>query len=118
MRISDWSSDVCSSDLLAYRRCVGVWIGPHDLQQLPKRLAHDRGALAIDVEGSGGPYMRRHRGRCHTLLPPDYRRRRSCHALGRARLDRESVVEGKSVAGRVALGGSRINKKKKNKRRK
>src|SRR3546814_9284195 len=29
MRISDWSSDVCSSDLLAHEQCRGGKIGSH-----------------------------------------------------------------------------------------
>src|SRR3546814_7568562 len=34
MRISDWSSDVCSSDLLPY----AVWIGLHHEAQIPRTL--------------------------------------------------------------------------------
>src|SRR3546814_11409243 len=80
MRISDWSSDVCSSDLALRRgrrtaRCIW-WIT---------------------------------RGNCCTPLLP--RKRRSSR-VKRRRLDRKSVVEGKSVSVRVDLGGRRIIKKK------
>src|SRR3546814_11566801 len=99
MRISDWSSDVCSSDLFAEdlevdavivapapRSCVGdvfqidgVVIGD------PKAAAHDRPVL--------GELQRE---------TPDLEPR-----------DRKSVVQGKSVSVRVDLGGRRIIKKKK-----
>src|SRR3546814_4712166 len=46
MRISDWSSDVCSSDLRA--------------QDLARR---DRGALGAPARGLQAPYRRRRRGR-------------------------------------------------------
>src|SRR3546814_18132082 len=40
MRISDWSSDVCSSDLPAHRG-RGVAPQPHRLGGLPLHLAHE-----------------------------------------------------------------------------
>src|SRR3546814_14594534 len=111
MRISDWSSDVCSSDLasrgefltriakVTARHLVGsVPRPPHwtgfclDPQRMefwmdrPFRL-HDRRQFTR----SGG-------GWTSTLLYP---------------CDRKSVVEGKSVSVRVDLGGGRIIKKKK-----
>src|SRR3546814_19354685 len=47
MRISDWSSDVCSSDLRAYDQVV------HDvaIQNLPVRFAIDRAGL-LGADGS------------------------------------------------------------------
>src|SRR3546814_15280935 len=110
MRISDWSSDVCSSDL-AYsipvdarrtygrveRRCCGwelnpprEWqpstLEPHHTQHVDDDLARH-----VDI-----PAMRSHRSGAWEAT------------------DRKSVVEGKSVSVRVALGGSRSIKKKKN----
>src|SRR3546814_11963495 len=99
MRISDWSSDVCSSDLSRF-------------------LCEDAGARAV----SEGRYRHPRDDR------PGAHRRLSArrHRLGRGRLavvaadpsrlerDRKSVVEGKRVSVRVYLGGGRIIKKTKN----
>src|SRR3546814_6356751 len=85
MRISDWSSDVCSSDLERRRRNGGSRCRLH---------AHPR------------------RFPCDSHLQPraqDRPRRRDRDQ------DRKSVVEGKSVSIRVDLGGGRNVKKKKNK---
>src|SRR3546814_17648989 len=102
MRISDWSSDVCSSDL---RRAGGNGGGGGDCAfRVGGRLA-GRG---------GGAQM----GRAAQLLP---RPRaglwlRSGGAgiflVRRAGRDRKRVVSGKSVSVRVDLGGRRIIKKK------
>src|SRR3546814_10813015 len=82
MRISDWSSDVCSSDL-ARKYVEG---GTH-------RLAHGADRQC--------PFGRRSQ--------PQYRL--SLWLVSGA-VDRKSVVSGKSVSVRVDLGGRRIIKKK------
>src|SRR3546814_17687761 len=90
MRISDWSSDVCSSDLQRVVR--------HGLRA-------QRGVLA--GRGAGGRPLRRLAGRGlfrRVDVQPGDRRQQG---------DRKSVVEGKSVSVRVDLGGRRIIKKKK-----
>src|SRR3546814_11539978 len=89
MRISDWSSDVSSSDLLQppVRRSNAVQL-------------HD----SVEDSWSTGP------GPC-----PPHRRRRGSHPAGRPRTgtgDRKSVLSGKSVSVRVDLGGRRIIEKK------
>src|SRR3546814_19410397 len=89
MRISDWSSDVCSSDLLIGKRWPGDVGGPHE----PTRNSsarHRRGA-------------RRHR----RLHAPRLDRVAGAGAGDHPREggDRESGVEGKSVSVRVELGG-------------
>src|SRR3546814_15166985 len=92
MRISDWSSDVCSSDLGV--PVVGPLLdGALQLGQLspvqrrdqvsPAQVAVD--AVAVDPVGNGGDRL----------------------------ADRKSVVSGKSVSVRVDLGGRRILKKTK-----
>src|SRR3546814_13655695 len=95
MRISDWSSDVCSSDLRAHRipraRRTGTAAGQpsHRRSQLARYLADTR-------TGRGGGS---HHG------PPRI-------GATRAQGDRKSVVQGKSVSVRVDLGGRRnINEK-------
>src|SRR3546814_13827792 len=94
MRISDWSSDVCSSDL----QPAG------DAAQL-----RDDAALLLQPRGGGGA------GRERRPQPAGGRRahRRHCHAR---RQDRKSVVKGKSESVRVDLGVRRIIKTKNTKR--
>src|SRR3546814_13201133 len=104
MRISDWSSDVCSSDLDPEQAVVAVG----DLRPL-----EDDGPRDLR-EG-----QRQHRevdaGETHAE-PTDHERQQP-RAEGRKKQgqfeDRKSVVEGKSVSVRVDLGGSRIIKKQK-----
>src|SRR3546814_14959112 len=90
MRISDWSSDVCSSDLTDPGTRLRKAAAPRRYHcrppcpQRPRRGAGDT--------GNGWP---RWQG---SLFDPDR--------------DRKSVVEGKSVSVRVDLGGRRIIKKK------
>src|SRR3546814_16139099 len=88
-RISDWSSDVCSSDLLPCQRAdglAGTATGP-----VPARNPHC---------GHGRTAAGRRRE------PSRYR---SDGPGGRPqRSDRQSVVSGKSVSIRVDLGGRRI----------
>src|SRR3546814_16150271 len=111
MRISDWSSDVCSSDLAEHgrenaqgshypcqhrRKGNGGAFGTADrcggLRQSPEG--------AHDVAGRSDDHLSDHQGQ----------------APGPTE-DRKSVVEGKSVSVRVDPGGRRhIKKKKKNKK--
>src|SRR3546814_20281325 len=101
MRISDWSSDVCSSDLAQCSRFMlrrRVSAGGKD--KINRRNsgayidANEEDALsAMDAEGE----ILSHDAALHNL---DAR-------------DRKSVVSGKSVSVRVDLGGRRIIKKKK-----
>src|SRR3546814_14851136 len=102
MRISDWSSDVCSSDLLAQSRPLGaqvVFCAP----------AGSAGAL-----WSGGNARLRLRSQYGQCVYPDLGvLRRYAKPVSGAGLDRKSVVKGKSVSVRVDLGGRRIIKKKK-----
>src|SRR3546814_13517837 len=112
MRISDWSSDVCSSDL-AHREIAGIkhlpdvavaggfqaaLFGVH-VQALA--LAHHQ-RVAADEASWRQPL---HQGAAwHTQHP-------ALHA-GQAVQDRKSVGEGTSVSVRVDLGGRRIIKTK------
>src|SRR3546814_12084134 len=99
MRISDWSSDVCSSDLWCTERIVDAVLADLDRLRLHAGVRagtqHDRHCrqqllgTAVVVRGRGGE--------------ADV-------------VDRKSVVEGKSVSVRVDLGGRRYIKKKKRKR--
>src|SRR3546814_18970657 len=100
LRISDWSSDVCSSDL---RRQAAA-------SSDDARFQCRQGAAAV---------VRHRRGRCGGV-PAEFRfrqyqrdRRVRRDGAGRIRRpDRKSVGKGKSVSGRVVLGGVRIIIKK------
>src|SRR3546814_2310192 len=97
MRISDWSSDVCSSDLHRHAELAA---------QLVDQLLQV--ALFLRVQ-AGGRLVQHQQARlgdhaARDLQPP---------LVPVGQVDRESVVEGKSVAVRVDLGGRRIIKKKK-----
>src|SRR3546814_11080091 len=98
MRISDWSSDVCSSDLEVLERRVFVapliGIGQGAVQGLFQIGGEHRGGLLL------------FQGALQRVLVAA----RKIYHLG----DRTSVVEGKSVSVRVDLGGRRIIKQKTN----
>src|SRR3546814_19175927 len=82
MRISDWSSDVCSSDLRSTAHGGAPWA----VERGQLMQAKGRGAqrmLKVNDVASWGPLLK----------------------------DRKSVVEGKRVSVRVEHGGGRIIKK-------
>src|SRR3546814_14904098 len=89
MRISDWSSDVCSSDLLRALQAERAAIPDSN----GHRIAELESAL-VEADAWSAP------SRAEQLLA----------GLG---LDRKSVVEGKSGDVRVDLGGRRSLKKNK-----
>src|SRR3546814_13223881 len=121
MRISDWSSDVCSSDLVptAIENCRRL--------QLVVRVH----LLDTDCQGYvGEPGPEHHRGLMErrgaaraSILDVDDRDFRETHAsqvslttdgmLPFHDPDRKSVVEGKSVSVRLDIGGPRSFQKKK-----
>src|SRR3546814_15077400 len=95
MRISDWSSDVCSSDLHG-----ALLRGPAAPDAV--RLSQGGRRLPGRVGGHGAGAV-------------DAARSARGDADGSAQEpDRKSVVEGTSVSVRVDLGGRRISKKKNN----
>src|SRR3546814_17384738 len=109
MRISDWSSDVCSSDLLVVQAAQRRMIAPAD--------------LAGDEEHAGVPRCRLQRHRRvegevfdsgQAIFPHD---RVDCGGGGnRQPRDRKSVAEGKSVSVGVEFGGGRRSEQKKTKK--
>src|SRR3546814_12822696 len=95
MRISDWSSDVCFSDLRDQWHTMTKTGKVNKLKQHISRPfveIHPEDAVSRNI-GDGDVVMIRSR-------------------RGQVR-DRKSVVEGKSVSVRVDLGGRRVIKKKK-----
>src|SRR3546814_16125554 len=94
MRISDWSSDVCSSDLAGDAHCDAD-IGRLERGRVVDAIAGHRHGHTIALQGLDDAQL---------VLGIDTRVHRE---------DRKSAVEGKSVSVRVDLGGRRIIKKKK-----
>src|SRR3546814_10392763 len=111
MRISDWSSDVCSSDLLLAASGIGRGKARglahrHAIGFPAHRLPHIAGGQSIAV--------RRVR-RDERKRPVVDRRTRRADAVGRraGKADRKSVVEGTRVSVSEESGGGRSIKKKK-----
>src|SRR3546814_20086431 len=104
MRISDWSSDVCSSDLSGLHRTTGF--GLHSRTATPEQIEAFGEALSNNLN----------RRYAKALLEIDSNTK--IKVLGETALrggkiiDRKSVVQGKRVSVRVDLGGRRIIKKK------
>src|SRR3546814_16573911 len=115
MRISDWSSDVCSSDLRRRLDNVALRLHRGDLDDGTAEIALQHLQAAVRRERLG-------KRRQHLLVVAAPGRRLPQHAAvaGQPRLlpvvaealDRTSVVSGKSVSVRVDLGGRRSIKKK------
>src|SRR3546814_16976498 len=103
MRISDWSSDVCSSDLKDWR-----WLNASSTAYL-----HTKAAVLDGQDVIVGSFNMDPRSiDLNTEIALLVRSRRLADAVT-AFIDRKSVVSGKSVSVRVDLGGRRIIKKKK-----
>src|SRR3546814_19715985 len=110
MRISDWSSDVCSSDLRDLGAAIAglgheVRIGGAGLRDVRAPHHQEPGIVPVGAFGNVG------------LFAPGLRAggRQVAIPVVETHADRKSVVEGKSVSVRVDLGGRRSIKKKTNK---
>src|SRR3546814_20654981 len=89
MRIRDWSSDVCSSDLTS--------------SESTNSTSSSRSAKADEITSTSVALAT---AGAREVAGMEWRGTRSSDA------DRKRVVEGKSVSGRVDLGGRRIMTKK------
>src|SRR3546814_17792301 len=98
MRISDWSSDVCSSDLFAKPFC-------------PRGKEGQSAAQCNWLKGVGIPTGIDTQEN-KNMKVADRRKQPPREKAPPLRLDRKSVVEGKSVSVRVVLGGRSSIKKK------
>src|SRR3546814_20461747 len=101
MRISDWSSDVCSSDLSSKRGSTEKK-GP--LRRVPSKSSSADAIANASLWHSVMASLSR-----SLAFVPGIR----SSSQTDARSDRKSVVEGKCVSVRVELGGRGIIKKKK-----
>src|SRR3546814_15292889 len=129
MRISDWSSDVCSSDLLAavWWHCTAGVHRPASRLFRTYTVCRDvEAAAAVILFLSSGeraanyrtlPRRTRFTMASRTTAPRNdaikAERLKSPRLIVPPLKDRKSVVEGKSVSVRVDLGGCRSIKKKK-----
>src|SRR3546814_18091066 len=95
MRISDWSSDVCSSDL---------WRPPMWLIRAPPQPS-----LFLGISHIGG--LQSHRRRWHRRVAGGLTESGALISTLLLAVDRKSVLQGKSVSVRLDLGGRRIFKK-------
>src|SRR3546814_20859613 len=109
MRISDWSSDVCSSDLRIAADADGRGLAQARIAGLEHRLIGQRAGARDDADAALGEDVARH----DADLAFAGRQQAGAVGADQARLaDRKSVVEGKRVSVRVDLGGRSIIKKK------
>src|SRR3546814_20164335 len=102
MRISDWSSDVCSSDLSVQRQKIGC------------KVETQRGLLIASIADRLFVTANRASNAGRAMLCTEIDKRLTQKLAGvifRKRKDRKSVASGKSVSVRVDLGGSRISQK-------
>src|SRR3546814_20185624 len=110
MRISDWSSDVCSSDLV--RPLLGI--GRDELEAYAREQGLDW------IEDPSNQCLDHSRNYLRHQVLPVIRQRWPRAAINMARAaahlgDRKRGVSGKSVSVRVDMGGRGIIKKKINK---
>src|SRR3546814_14113591 len=90
MRISDWSSDVCSSDLFK-----STTTAIPEVRTTPRHIA-------IIMDGNGRWARKR-------MMPRVAGHKRGAESVrGTVRADRKSVVSGTSGSVRVDIGGRRI----------
>src|SRR3546814_13774431 len=110
MRISDWSSDVCSSDLLVHGGAdVGRGAAGRGLPRCqPREVPHQTDLFVVQRTGrcrQPGDVRFGRPGPDQGADRPDQR--------GATEVSRKSVVAGKKGYGLVNLGGRRISKIKK-----
>src|SRR3546814_19308340 len=111
MRISDWSSDVCSSDL---RRPLAMWrrevAGEKSHRMLQRAVMPQTRATHIHQRAAalaGACVQIEIKARQHVAIGVQY----IVIAYVRVPRARKSDVKGTRVAGRVVLGGRRLIKK-------
>src|SRR3546814_17569982 len=117
MRMSDWSSDVCSSDLGSHTghgfhasECADLsWVH----MPAPGRQVH-----LLQMGGCGFRRFRPRYRRCLHQAGTPCRTSNALFDWKEPAIDRKSVVGGKGVSVRVDIGVRRFNKTKNNKKEK
>src|SRR3546814_19958966 len=127
MRISDWSSDVCSSDLDQRLDTMTAQIGHERGQRLVVKAVEQLLHIGLAADIGHQPRAPRRSAligersivRIRAVIDPVFQRlpagllERGLLKLAVLHGDRKTVGEGKGGAVRVDLGGRRTNKKKK-----
>src|SRR3546814_11038794 len=108
MRISDWSSDVCSSDLFSLILALSITTTMAQKKHKDDRFKQEW-QLIDSLTNKGLPQSA---AKIAQQVLADAQQQDNRPNAIKAQ-DRKSVVEGKSVSVRVDLGGRRIIKKKK-----
>src|SRR3546814_20129824 len=104
MRISDWSSDVCSSDLHMMRKKKGIFITLGVVAVVALAIG---GTIAYKYYQSFfAPSVTADAESLYVYTPWEFEDVMT--SIGELHEDRKSVVKGKSVSVRVDFGGSRI----------
>src|SRR3546814_17125967 len=125
MRSSYWSSDVCSSDRVAYADKAAEHYAYTPAAKGRRRLRNvaldyiaaadpQAGAALAFAQLEGTDNMTDRQAALTTLASGIYNARVTAPDISYT--DRKSVVSGKSVSVRVAIGGRRLIKKKKQKK--
>src|SRR3546814_17223353 len=111
MRISDWSSDVCSSDLISPASWFDCDASPLPLKSLPPPMP-----ISLGEKKDSGPVVGGVRPKLESRWVPEAL---LFDAMVRSTswIERKSVVEGEGGYVRVDLGGRRIIKKKNKKKK-
>src|SRR3546814_13976993 len=114
MRISDWSSDVCSSDLV--EEPTPEWLEKGDVRRFTPKQPDGTVRVIRTVRRDYGSVITRMYA--NGILDDDEFQacawyRRMHEIAGMRGKDRKRVGSGKSVSVRVDLGGGRSSKKKK-----
>src|SRR3546814_18392318 len=110
MRISDWSSDVCSSDLRQpLRQCARAGGDEEAREGVEAVMSRPDSRDDRQAPAGRGTGRQTERG----LRSGDYRGARGggTARLGQSILERKSDVEGKGVSGSVSVGGARSIRK-------
>src|SRR3546814_15828771 len=115
MRISDWSSDVCASDLAS---SLATALPEASTRQACRARASIASVCSFTRSSWRLPmFQARPALKCHSRPSKLPIRLSCCHTSQSGVRERKSVGWGKSVSVRVDLGGRRIVKKKKNKKK-
>src|SRR3546814_16502904 len=107
MRISDWSSDVCSSDLRSLSIGALIDASCRAFVDPANRFLDEKSLIDLTPQHAEARRLK------DLAMGRVYRWERTVTEELKGITDRKSVVEGKSVSVSVDLGGRRIIKKQK-----
>src|SRR3546814_11129433 len=130
MRISDWSSDVCSSDRVDDRPLRKLWEGPIINSLLASNVCENLSSVGIEITGAGGANVKVRGNYLAGMEEPDPAdtsinqmqtgvffntsgTTSGADVSGNTFEDRKSSRKGKRGVVRLSMGGSRYIKKQK-----